>query len=153
MGKLIYKKMSLFDAPKGSVLVHACNAQGVWGNGIAKYMKQRFPHAFKHYTELCRDCEIEGGFDIKYDNEYYVASIITSKDFGPNVSSPELILLNTTTSLYNLCLELNNDDIIYSNKFNSGLFKVPWEDTEKIIKVFVDRYNLNWIVCDPNMEG
>jgi hypothetical protein len=31
-----YHKMSLFDVPTGSVLVHAVNNQGVWGSGIAK---------------------------------------------------------------------------------------------------------------------
>lgn len=30
---LKYEKMSLFDAPPGAILMHGCNAQGVWGRG------------------------------------------------------------------------------------------------------------------------
>ena len=48
-----YKKMSLFDAPENSIITHACNAQGVWGSGIAKEFKKRYSNAFEVYYEHC----------------------------------------------------------------------------------------------------
>src|SRR5579859_6977248 len=50
-----YRKGSLFEAPKGSYLVHACNTQGVWGSGIAVEFKKRFPGAFAHYNRHCQN--------------------------------------------------------------------------------------------------
>lgn len=151
MGKLIYKKMSLFGAPKGSVLVHACNSKGVWGSGIAKDMKTRFPKAFENYNNECLLYPMIAEFDFTMENEYKIASIITSKSYGNDVDSKDEILVNTSIALNELCryLDDNDDnDLIYSNKFNSGLFKVPWEETEKILKILVDRYHLIWTICE-----
>lgn len=145
---LITKKMSLFDAELGSILVHACNAQGVWGSGIAKEMKERFPIAFRHYNAMCSMYQMVGDIDITFDNNYGVASIVTSENYGSKVDSPEDILVNTTICLNELCKKLDKSAIIYSNKFNSGLFNVPWENTEAILKVFINKYDLNWTVCE-----
>lgn len=148
---LIYKKMNLFDAPVGSILVHACNAKGVWGSGIAKDMKQNYPYAYYCYEAECQKYPMIAEFDYTRDQDKIIVSLITSQDYGRNVDSPQEILVNTTIALNELgrYLEDNDEqDKIYSNKFNSGLFKVPWEETEKILKVIVDRYNLNWVVCE-----
>jgi ADP-ribose 1''-phosphate phosphatase len=148
---LVYKKMDLFDAPKGSVLVHAGNAQGVWGSGIAAEFHKRFPKAFESYNNECFKNSMIGDYDCTEENDYIVATIITSENYGGKVDNPEEILVNTTLALDSLCRILNVDDLngrIYSNKFNSGLFNVPWEKTEAILKVFVKRYDLNWTVCE-----
>lgn len=147
---LIYKKMSLFDAPVGSTLVHASNANGVWGSGIAKDMKDRFPGAFHSYKECCEQERMLSKFDMVTEGGYNIASIVTSDSYGTKVDSPEEILVSTTIALNDLCDYLSDTDrnVVYSNKFNSGLFKVPWERTESILKVLVDRYNINWIVCE-----
>jgi ADP-ribose 1''-phosphate phosphatase len=145
---LITKKMDLFEAPKGSILVHACNAQGVWGSGIAKEMKARFPIAFQHYNFQCEMYKMLGDIDVTTDKDYVIASIITSDNYASKVDSPDEILVSTTIALNELCKKLTPEAQIYSNKFNSGLFKVPWDQTEKILTVFVNRYNLNWTVCE-----
>ncbi|KAJ5578734.1 Appr-1-p processing [Penicillium hispanicum] len=44
---------SLFDAPTGSALIHACNAQGTWGKGIAATFKHKYPAAFQVYRTYC----------------------------------------------------------------------------------------------------
>lgn len=56
-----YIKGSLFDAPEGYILTHACNAQGVWGSGIAKEFKKRKPLAFKNYNLFCKDPKTDNG--------------------------------------------------------------------------------------------
>ncbi len=148
MGTLITKKMSLFDAESGSILVHACNAKGVWGSGIAKEMKERFPLAFRHYNAQCETYLMTGQYDNTFDKTHTILSLVTSSNYGENVDSPDEILVNTTIALYEALKYINRDTIIYSNKFNSGLFNIPWDRTEAIIKVFVKQYDLNWIVCE-----
>ena len=147
-----YKQMSLFDAPEGSMLVHACNAQGVWGSGIAAEFKKRYPRSYKEYGEFL-DSQYTGVGDTflhSQENKRHVVSMITSWDYGKKVDCPAVILVNTVLALDDFvnCLTFDNKKPIYSNKFNSGMFKVPWTDTEKILQVFVERHRLDWTVCE-----
>lgn len=143
---LTYKKMSLFDAPNGSVLVHACNSKGVWGAGIAKDMKNLFPYSWLMNQAFCLRKSRVGEADLTQDEYHYVASLITSEGYGKDVDDPKEILENTREALEDLCSQLKGQKI-YSNKFNSGYFKVPWEETEKVLKEVVEKYKLNWVVC------
>ncbi|QQK42185.1 Appr-1-p processing [Penicillium digitatum] len=43
----------LFDAPNGAALIHACNCQGVWGAGIARAFRERYPTAYEIYRNHC----------------------------------------------------------------------------------------------------
>lgn len=147
-----YKKMNLFDAPEGSVLVHACNAQGVWGSGIAVEFKKRFPYSFEIYQDKCQNeipFYLTGTAIHIYDDN--VVCLMTSENYGDKKDSVDKILIQTTLALKDALPGFINQKI-YSNKFNSGLFGVLWEETEKILQYFVKRYNLDWTVCDPNLK-
>lgn len=152
---LKYKKMSLFEAPANSILVHATNSMGIWGSGIAKVFKEKYPTSFKHYNSYCKTGNCSGTFYLcPTENSIKVGCLFTSYDYGKNVSNEDEILYNTVLALENF---FDNYDeqyemTIYSNKFNSGLFNVPWEKTEAVLKVFCDRYNLDWVICDPDMK-
>lgn len=153
MSNLKYEKISLFDAPPNSILVHACNSKGVWGSGIAKEFKERYPRAFKEYNEFC-EYGVSGESIVSFDNYHFIGNLITSSGYADTVDNHSVILVNTTLALHSLvCTDYCkiNTLKIYSNKFNSGLFKVPWEETEAILKVFVERYNLDWTICDPSL--
>jgi ADP-ribose 1''-phosphate phosphatase len=156
MSSLIIKKMDLFEAPKGSILVHACNAQGVWGSGIAVGFRERFPDAYEAYSKYCKDFGFIGTAPLFQDRGYFIGCLITSSGYAGTLDEKDVILVNTTLALNQLCADEHwahfGKRQIYSNKFNSGLFKVPWRETERILKVLVDRYDLTWTVCDPNME-
>ncbi|EXJ54865.1 uncharacterized protein A1O5_12931 [Cladophialophora psammophila CBS 110553] len=43
----------LHHAPDRAVIVHAVNCQGVWGYGVALYLKRLYPEAFKIYKAHC----------------------------------------------------------------------------------------------------
>lgn len=155
--------MSLFNAPKNSVLVHGCNGRGIWGAGIAKSFKEKYPNAFKEYGAYCahklNTDPLNGASATALltaeDNGHRIGCLISSLDYGDKKDSPDKIALNTILALKDLLSYLNTyqlkTDPIYSNKFNSGLFKVPWHTTERILKFFVERYDINWIVCDPEL--
>lgn len=148
---LVYKKGSLFDAPKGSILVHACNAQGVWGSGIAKEFKERFPKSFEEYNRFCDILEPKyangRGFICSKENSYNVGCLITSENYGSLVDSPDIILYNTASALEDLFIN-NNFKEYHSNKFNSGLFNVPWEDTEALLKKLCDNWKIDWYIWE-----
>lgn len=152
-----YHKLSLFDAPKNSILGHACNAQGVWSSGIAVPFKEKFPNSFKEYHRYCLHVKNAPGTSLLCDkeNDHFVLCLMTSGNFGPNKSNIETILDNTMFCIDDFLtwyIESKNGASIYTNKFNSGLFCVPWEKTEAIIEELSNRYNVIWNVCDPNLE-
>lgn len=155
---LKYEKMSLFDAPPGSILMHGCNAQGVWGRGIAAEFKKRFPKSYFQYTDLCnlykRNQPGYGavGMTLVLEKEhgYNVACVVTSFDYG-DIDPERQILLQTVMALEDFCLTWEVETggtAIYCNKFNSGLFAVPWEKTEYILNYFAEKYDLDITVCE-----
>lgn len=156
---ITYKKMSLFDTPEGSILVHACNAQGVWGSGIAATFKAIYPRSFKEYHNYCmeglkKDPEfgrVGTAYVTNQENKRHVGCLITSFSYGKDRDSVEDIVAQTFLALDSLFKDRNFDGYtVYSNKFNSGMFKVDWRYTEKVLTYFIKRYNLNWVVCDPD---
>lgn len=79
-------------------------------------------------------------------SQIYVASLITSYHYGRQVDPPDEILAHTAKALesYETQIRLikeqnrrsNLDPVgdVWAVKFNSGLFKVPWEQTKAIIE-------------------
>lgn len=161
---ITYKKISLFDAPEGSILVHGCNGQGVWGSGIAKPFKEKYPRSWVEYNKYCVDALAK---DKKFgavgttlitsqENKRFVGCLITSVSYGPDKDSVADIVAQTFLALDSLFRNLKESGElsrpIYSNKFNSGMFKVDWQYTERCLKYFTNRYGVEWVVCDPDME-
>jgi len=141
--EIIYKKGSLFDAPKGSMLLHSCNCQGSWGNGIAKQLKMRFPLSYNRYVKSCymdpsgsKD-HLLGSMDYFADNGFIIVCLYASERYGRNTNPEHEILNYTKEALIDLLNEMDYmkyDNQIHMPKINSGYFKVPWEKTENIIK-------------------
>lgn len=159
---VIYKKMSLFDAPEGSFLVHAANAQGNWGSGIAAQIKELYPSQYEHYQQWAHSLGYSV-FKSTTKDKHCIVNLITSDGESNNPDPQADILINTTLAINDFLNVLDESDnpylrfirtpyIIYSNKFNSGLFNVPWEQTERILNILTKRYNVTWVVCDPNMK-
>lgn len=161
--QIVHLKQSLFNAPKGSVIVHACNAKGVWGRGIAKEFKERYPDSFKRYNFWCTELYSPGTDDsalgtasisCMVEEPHGVGWIVTSEGYAESTDSKELIKINTTLALIQFCENVMGhfaagaEFDVYSNKFNSGLFSVPWEESELILKTVLQKYpKIKWYVC------
>lgn len=131
---IVYHKGDLFElAPKDAYLAHACNCQATWGSGIALQFKEKFPDAFEEYKDLCSRFAPEVIEGMSYVCVNNVVVLLTSINYGSKVSEPKVILNNTKNALDSLDKKVTE---IWMPKINSGLFKVPWEDTEKILNKF-----------------
>jgi ADP-ribose 1''-phosphate phosphatase len=152
---IVYKRQSLFDAPEGAYLVHACNTAGVWGSGIATEFKKRFPHAFAVYERSCQGNSrfALGQFWAIYDNKYNVTCLLVSMGYGRSLDAKESILENTKIALDRLVKYALDNKIkqIHSNKFNSGFFRVPWPETEAILVECLKDSDIEWVICDPEL--
>lgn len=130
-------KGNLFHAPLNSVLVHSCNTKGKWGAGIALEFRKRFPQSYSAYVGLCKEYGkyLLGTCLITDENGYKVASLFTSSGFGDELDSESEILSNTYKALKDLKDQLPEKytSPICMPKINSGLFRIEWVHTEKVI--------------------
>ena len=141
--------MDIFDAPANSMLVHACNCMGVWGSGIARLFKEKFPKTHEHYKNFCQSrSDLLGTATFWDEGKYAVGCLFTSYSFGEDKDDEAKILEATKTALVDLfeLAKIFNRTEIYSN---SGLFGVPWHKTESILVEMSERYpEISWTVCD-----
>lgn len=91
------------------------------------------------------------------NSRIYVASLITSYHYGRQVDPPDEILAHTVKALESYQTQIrqikehnrrsNLDPVgdVWAVKFNSGLFKVPWEQTKAIIEAS----KIQMVVVEP----
>ena len=94
-------------------------------------------------------------------NRRYIASLITSFDYGKNVDEPDLILENTRKAFQSLkdqISQINADNVtkgidpideVWAVRMNSGLFDVPWEKTKAILEEKTENEENIRTVCPP----
>lgn len=136
MSKITTIKGNLFDAPKGSILIHACNTKGVWGSGIAKAFASKFPKARDVYVQLCQEksASLLGTCLLIPAGDYTIGCLFTSKNYGQFVDKPAKILESTETAIADLIAQNVDKKPMHTCKINSGLFNVPWADTKALLK-------------------
>lgn len=124
---IVYRKGDLFSTlPSKSlneIFLHSCNAQGVWGAGIALEFKKRFPKAYYLYQYECAQSGVLGKGFVSCAMGTIVGYLITSNGYGRHVDTPKQICNNTHKAIEYLFGKLKGDVIIHSPKINSGLFK------------------------------
>jgi ADP-ribose 1''-phosphate phosphatase len=100
------------NAPDCSVLVHACNTQGVWGSGIAAAFKQKYPAAYQIYHDTCveKGDELLGTCLLIPAGERDIACLFTSKRFGKNTDAKAMILESTRTAVRDLMRQTQDSD-------------------------------------------
>jgi ADP-ribose 1''-phosphate phosphatase len=149
---MIYRKANLFKAAEpGAILLHSCNASGAWGAGIALQFKKKYPQAFKEYATWCEKGpeELVGSYLKFKDQEVTIACLFTSAGYGDKKDSEELIVKNTKNAIIAFLHSLPYRAVVNSPKINAGLFNIPWETTEKIIKhCLLDRPDVTWVVYE-----
>lgn len=163
MRSITYVQGNLFDAPPGAILTHACNTKGQMNSGIAAAFKAKMPEAVEEYKRHCLKYGVEWNSRSPLVGKSFLAQdshgrqmlcLFTSDAYGKSVDAPDQILQQTITSIYHF---MNSDFVknnpgrinIHSNKFNSGLFRVQWNLTEKIITEALAKYpNLDWTVWE-----
>lgn len=155
----------LFSTPPKSILGHSCNCMGSWGAGIALQFKRRHPDAFKQYKDHCaahagKPEELLGTCLLIHSKTYWIACLFTSvgnssSNCGRPRSSKDDIVEATRLALADLLRQLHGeryiselqpgDDyfpVINIPQINAGLFCVPWNETESVIKTFPYKFHV-----------
>jgi ADP-ribose 1''-phosphate phosphatase len=150
--QLTYHTGDMFkDAPKNTLLIHACNTQGHWGAGIAKAFKDRYPKAYAAHHKFCakehdKTKPIPTGTaqllaPVDSGAQHWIGCLFTSEKYGKAKDKPDMIVKNTGASMKMLLefAKMSNVTEIRMCKINSGKFGVPWEKTEEELKEIVLR--------------
>jgi len=132
------------------ILVHACNSRGVWGAGIAQQFKKRFPHVYRIYAHWCKinHYNVVGKCLLVADHGHVIGNLITSHGYGSHRDSENKILTATYNSVCDLFQQIPVYRTVVSPKINNGLFRVPWERTEEIIRKAISNcgFDIEWRV-------
>lgn len=145
-----YQSGSIANAPIPSIVIHSCNCKGIWGAGVAKYFATSFPDAYQQYQQYCRKGAKVGDALLIPTKSKVVGCLFTSWGFGSEKDSPSEILLATNKALDNLFYAIEERGYrylpIHSPKINSGLFSVPWEQTERLIESKILNSQIKWTI-------
>ena len=140
MSNVTIVKGDLFDAPKGSIICHAVNCHGVWGAGIARSFKTRYPESYGYYRAVCEGNgnSLLGSCLLIHEESHTIGCLFTSSGYGSRADSNEEILEATKEAIKDLIFQNSypQSKPIHMCKINSGLFGVPWELTQKVLEEF-----------------
>nr|POE72098.1 adp-ribose 1''-phosphate phosphatase [Quercus suber] len=155
---------NIFNAPPFSLLVHACNCEGSWGAGIALAFRKSYSAAFTKYADHCKSLGhglLGQAFLIPPDssavdsNRHFVGCLFTSRSKGKKADSPSKILASTSPAMQDLMVQVREWDNEHPHervaevrmcKINSGLFRVPWEETRaELQKINVNESDVKMI--------
>lgn len=139
-----YKKGDVLKSleDENTVIAHACNMQGMWGSGVAKFIGEKFPYSYYEYRMAINQGKVKlGGHYYAHDEYQAVVCLFTSNGYGPSKDSEDRIVANTRTAIDGFIKTASDGLKIVSPKINAGLFRVPWEKTEAIINETLQKYN------------
>ena len=150
---ITYTKGDMFKR-NGSdkVFVHACNAKGVWGAGIALQFKRYYPLAYRIYSHWCEinKHKVVGKCLLINDSGVLIGCLVTSNGYGARKDSEDRILRATYQSVIDLIQQMSSWKTIVSPKINNGYFGIPWEKTEQSINQAIQQSGeqVMWNVYD-----
>ena len=149
MDKLTYIKSPLLKTVKaGTVLLHTCDTTGSWKSPISLKLKKKYPNIYSEYQSWCskNPNELIGSYLKFKDDGVIITCLFTGTGQG---DTKELMLRNTQKAIRAFIQTLPYKSTVNSTKINPGLFNVPWDYTEKVIKACLsDRPDIQWIIYE-----
>ncbi|AQZ17706.1 POA1 (YBR022W) [Zygosaccharomyces parabailii] len=146
------------------IIIHSCNCGGSWGGGIARQLGNRYPKAEQAYVNACEKYgnKLLGKclFIPSYkDANVIICCLFTAEIGGSNYDLRASILKYTEQALNNVRKWIYGDEGGKSDpietginsatqhntlkdyklempKINSGIFGIPWQETENILRKF-----------------
>ncbi|CCE61496.1 hypothetical protein TPHA_0A04210 [Tetrapisispora phaffii CBS 4417] len=161
-----YKGNILNAVKHPRIIIQSCNCNGSWGGGIAYQLATHYPRAEDMYVRICSQynnallgkCVLIPSYE---DENQLIACLFTSSFGGASHDTSSDILKYTKLALLQLNKMIRTDDLLIDKeisstietmtddirkplskyslempKINSGIFGVPWEKSEAILKEF-----------------
>lgn len=146
--KIEYRTGNLLDADSG-IIAHGCNARGVMGSGVAKYVREKYPLCYEKYKLRCQlytDPQVLLGDVIWYEAKdgLYVANAITQLDFGAD-GKRYVSYEAVDIAFYTINKAICESETLHIPMIGAGLGGGDWEVISSIIEANV--HNAKEIIC------
>lgn len=153
-----FVKGNLLEATE-PVIMHGCNAQGVMGSGVAKYVREKWPEAYEDYKEFCstteNSAELVGYnhyFDVSNDSGAKVLiNAITQNTFGEGKQARYTAILECVDQADLDCDDLTDDEGILHIAIpliGCGLGGLKWEILKELLDEFEERHPVEFTVYE-----
>lgn len=147
----------IFDSG-ANMICHQVNCKGVMGSGLAKQVKERFPHVYMNYHRYCEACKQEGtsplgawqAVPINFEDieDRYIVNIFAQDAYGYTGVYTDYEALRTALESMKRVIE----DMGYSVAFpaNMGCKRGggEWSEVYKIIDEIFGKTKLDVIICE-----
>lgn len=79
---MIHKTGDMFTTD-ASAIGHGVNCAGIMGAGIAKAMREKFPHNYENYRAACKAGQLKpGGVQVNQENGLYIVNMASQNKPG-----------------------------------------------------------------------
>lgn len=125
------------------IIAHGCNAQGVMGSGVAKFLHNKYPQIFEWYGKLCGMYKSAGNEDkllgevdfVTINDNLIIANCFTQHLYGYNgtkFARPDAIRESLEAVMY-VASEDHPPMPVYIPKIGAGRGGLDWETEVKPI--------------------
>lgn len=154
-----YLKKDITTVDRG-IIAHGCNAQGVMGSGVARFLRDKYPQIFPVYQKMCEVASIKKREDallgmvdfVQVGPDLVVANCFTQHLYGRDdgkYARPDAILMSLQRVYARA--QVSNTLPVYLPKIGAGLGGLDWEtEVEPIVESLaalnpnVDTYVCIW---------
>jgi O-acetyl-ADP-ribose deacetylase (regulator of RNase III) len=143
---------------ENGIIGHGVNCQGVMGSGVARALRDKYPHVYDSYVMFCQahptKSERLGLVDfVSIDTDLIVANMITQEFYGRDgkVYACPKAITDTLIWVMNKAKHYKKD--IYIPQLGCGLGGLSWSDTvEPIVEAIGELASpINiYVCCFPN---
>lgn len=152
---LIYRKQDVLRAPPGSVIAHGVNRQLAMGKGIAKTIRERFPHVYDAYR--AESSPIPSLGEVRFipvpDEGYVIANAYTQDYYAPTYDHDGVFadvdaVCKAVITCYRFAVDNALGDL-WMPRIGCGLGGLKWEDVEPFLLTFTEvNAERAIVVCD-----
>ena len=141
-----YSEIDIIKVQQNAMIIHGVNTLGKMGAGIAKSIKERFPHVYADYARRCAaqryNGELLGSINIYGEEDVHVCNMFTQKTIGRTGRHADPEAIKRCFDTLGFYIKSTNPDFqIFMPKLGCSLGGLDWEtDVKWILEEFDSEY-------------
>lgn len=143
-----------------NIICHQVNCKGVMGSGLAKQVKEKFPHVYSNYIHLCEDYKHKGmsplgnwqAVPINYNDieDRYVVNIFAQDAYGYTGVYTQYGALRTALESMKRAIEGMNYSVAFPAYMGCKRGGGDWNIVRQIIEDIFGRSKIEVLICECN---
>ena len=147
----------IFDSG-ANIICHQVNCKGVMGSGLAKQVKEKYPHVYADYSRYCVNCKQKGTsplgtwqavpIDFKDPVDRYIVNIFAQDAYGYTGVYTEYGALRTALESLKRVVEPLEYSIAFPANMGCKRGGGDWTEVYKIIDEIFGKSKLDVMICE-----